>query len=452
MISTLHKVVWGPWTMVLFLAAGMFFTVRSRFFQIRGLRIWWRETFGSLGGAADRGAGGISRQRSACTALAATIGTGNIAGVATALTAGGPGAVVWMWISAAIGMMLAYAETFLGISSRYRDEQGAWVCGPMVYMEKMLDSRFLSVWFCASCIMAACSMGSMVQANAVSSNLQYAVGIPPWFCALLLMVVVLPVINGGIGRIAGISGWLIPVSAGIYVLFSMTVILSYHERIPAVLAAVFQDAFGWRAVAGGTAGYALSETIRYGMARGIFSNEAGLGSLAMLHGAAEDTTPQQQGMWAIFEVFVDTIVICSMTALVILCVTNGNPSAAGYDGAALTAWCFGERLGSAGEVLVTGAMTAFAYATILAWYYPGQQAVRHLIYKKSRTWQKRALAIYRFAYLAAACAGCVIRVDAVWETADIWNGLMAYPNLAALIFLSGTILWPEKPQMINEKK
>lgn len=275
---------------------------------------------GSLWKAEDRRDGKtVTQFQSACTALAATIGTGNIVGVATALTAGGPGALFWMWVSAAIGMMTAYGETSLGQCYRYREKDGHWMCGPMVYMERGLGCSMLATLYAGLAVMASLGMGSMVQSNSISETLKFAVGVPPVFSAVLVTVLAGIIISGGIARISQVSEKLMPISAGVYVLFSLLVIFSYWDRIPEILTMVFRNAFQIRSVGGGISGFLLSRGVRYGLSRGVFSNEAGLGSLAVLHGAAEDTSPGQQGMWAMFEVFLDTMVICTLTALVILC-------------------------------------------------------------------------------------------------------------------------------------
>lgn len=444
-IRTLHGMVWGPWTLFLFLGTGIWFTWKSGMFQIRGIRQWWESTAGTFfQGAEDRKDGKITPFQSACTALAATIGTGNIVGVATALTAGGPGSLFWMWVSALIGMITAYAETSLGQQYRYRKADGEWLCGPMIYMDRGLGCPALGFIYALFAVCSSLGMGSMVQSNSMSGTLSYSAGIPAWGSAVLVTVLTGAVILGGIGRIARVSERLMPLSAGIYILFSLAVILSCYESLPAVFGSIFKDAFQIRAAAGGTGGYLLSRSLRYGLSRGVFSNEAGLGSLAVLHGAAEDTTPQQQGMWAMFEVFFDTIVICTLTALVILCIGQVYGLSEVYDGAALTAYCFSKRLGGAGEILVSGAMVVFAFATIIAWYYLGKQTAGYLIRRLPGGDRMGSAGerIYAVLYLAAVFVGCVCRLELVWLVSDIWNGLMAYPNILALLWLSKEVRFP----------
>lgn len=448
MIHNLHELVWGPWLLILFLGIGLVYTVKSGFFQLRGLPLWWKETIGSIH-EEEEGENEVTRFQTACTALAATIGTGNIVGVATALTAGGPGAIFWMWVSAVIGMMTGYAETMLGIRYRYRDKRGAWVCGPMVYLERGMKQPGLGMLYSFLCIMVSLGMGSMVQSNSIAETLNYSFGLPAGPVGVILTGAVCLVVLGGISRIALVSERLIPISAGIYMLFSMVVIMSCYDRIPHVFACILQDAFHPVSALSGAAGFGISKSLQYGMARGVFSNEAGLGSMAVLHGAAEATTPEKQGMWAMFEVFFDTILICTMTALVILCMTGGDAKGSGYDGAALTAWCFSKRLGSLGEYVVSLAMLLFAFATIIAWYYLGRQAAAYLAEclkeRNCLSLLQRILRgkVYTFLYLGAVLIGCMARLETVWEFSDIWNGLMALPNIAALIFLMKEVTFPE---------
>lgn len=464
----LHELVWGPWTLVLFLGVGIWFSVRCRLFQITGIRCWWRETGGKLfGGLPDKkealqkdlpeekgtkeaGRSSVTAFQSACTALAATIGTGNIVGVATALTSGGPGALFWMWISALIGMMTAYAETYLGQIYRYRKMDGHWMCGPMVYMERGVGCPSLALIYAALAVLASLGMGSMVQSNSVSTTLLYSARVPLWVSGAAVTLLTAVIVLGGISRISQVAERLMPVSAGLYLFFSLIVILSCAGELPAVFYTIFHEAFHPKAAVGGFAGFLLSSSVRYGLSRGVFSNEAGLGTLAVLHGAAEHTTPEQQGMWAMFEVFFDTIVICTLTALVILCTARIWELPAGLDGAALTAWCYSRRLGIAGEILVSAALAVFAFATIVAWYYLGRQTAEYLagkLFQKIETPESSKqvfLKGYTFLYLSAVFIGCVCRLEVVWMISDLWNGLMAYPNLLALMLLSGQVLRPER--------
>ena len=422
--------------MFLFLGTGVFFTVKSGGFQIRKLPYWWKRTVGKIS---------VSAFRTSCTALAATIGTGNIVGVATALTAGGPGAVFWLWVSALIGMATAYAETSLGQKYRYRGPDGAWQCGPMVSMERGLGCRSMGLIYALFAVLASLGMGSMVQANAVSETLRYEAGMKTEIVAALVTALTAAVVWGGIRRISRMASWFVPLSAGIYFLFSVWVLAVCRRRIPAVLLQIVKEAWTPGAAGGGIAGFLFSRSVRFGLARGVFSNEAGLGTLAVLHGAAEDTGPEEQGMWAMFEVFFDTIVICTLTALVILCV-GGAP---GLDGTALTSFCFTKILGSFGGILVSGSMAVFAFATIIAWYYIGRQMFSYMTEHLCPGADIEYL--YTVLYLLAVWLGCVCRLELVWIVSDLVNGLMAYPNLLSLWLLAEHVRFP-RTEIADEEK
>ncbi|MCI8515479.1 MAG: sodium:alanine symporter family protein [Hungatella sp.] len=456
MIHQIHSLVWGPALLGLLLFAGLFFTVQSKGFQFRGFSLWWRRTVGSLldnsQEESSSQSGSISRVQSACTALAATIGTGNIVGVASALTAGGPGAIFWMWVSAAVGMMTAYAETSLGIIYRSRTGDGRWIGGPMVYLSRGLKKPGISLLYGGLCLLASLGMGSMVQSNAAAQTLCYLTGMPPILWAAVITGLVVFVAWGGTHRVARVSERLVPVSAGIYILFSLAVLVRYHSRVLPALEEIFCCALLPESVLGGVGGYGIARAFRYGIARGVFSNEAGLGSLAGLHSATDHTTPQEQGMWAMFEVFFDTIVICTMTALVILCVMGGSrglTESAG-DGAVLTARCFRLALGAAGEYLVSGSMVVFAFATMIAWYYLGRQTLEAVLLQLGDMIDvpEYAAGLIRGGYLVcfgyAVFLGCVSSLRAVWELSDVWNGLMAFPNIAAILLLHKKITYPRR--------
>lgn len=451
MIHQIHGIVWGPVMLAGMIAIGMAYSVRSGFFQIRKIGFWWKATVGSLDFSEKKKGDGhsVTKLQAACTALAATVGTGNIVGVATALTAGGPGAIFWMWISAGIGMMTAYAETSLGIRYRYRSVSGRWICGPMVYLEKGLHMPGMGLLYSILCILSSLGMGSMVQSNAIAETMNYTFGTGPLGVGIVLVLVVMVVIWGGISRIASVTERLMPISAGVYILFSLVVIGSCYDRLPLVFSQIMTSALAPEALLGGVGGYGISRSLRYGIARGVFSNEAGLGSLAILHGATEDTTPEEQGMWAMFEVFFDTVIICTLTALVILCMTTGGLESARYDGAALTTFCFEQRLGAVGRYLVSLSMLVFAFATIIAWYYLGRQTLAYVMERLERHipaisrchgWIEK---IYLLLYLDAVYLGCVSSLELVWELSDIWNGLMAVPNIMALVLLMGQVRFPK---------
>lgn len=456
MIHRLHGLVWGPGLMFLLLGMGLCLTLRSGLFQLRRLPYWWKATAGSFFGKEPEEAENLtehsmSRVQAACTALAATIGTGNIVGVATALTAGGPGAIFWMWISALVGMMTAYGETYLGIRYRQKGPDGRWLGGPCGYLADGLGVPGLALLYGFLCLLASLGMGSMVQSNAIAQTLYFSWKMPPLACGIFVTLLTAGIINGGVRRIAGAAQWLILLAAAVYTGFALLVLWFCRERIPMVLAEIVRYAFLPKAVLGGTAGYGIGQAFRYGIARGVFSNEAGLGTLAGLHGAAEGTSPHKQGMWAMFDVFFDTIFICSLTALAILCSAGGAEGLAEsrFDGAALAGWCFQRVLGSSGQYLISCAMTVFAFATIIAWHFLGKQTLQAVLrlldsrFPFIRKYEKRIGNIYLFFYGCAVFLGCVCSLTAVWELSDIWNGLMAFPNILALFFLRDKIKFEE---------
>lgn len=443
-VKVIHDLVWGPWLLVLFLGTGLFYTFKLRGFQIFHFRYWWKSTAGTLG---NRDKEAKSQIATACTALAATVGTGNIAGVATAIAAGGPGAVFWMWVSAFVGMAAAYGETYLGIRYRYRGADGQYICGPFVYLEKGLKSRKMGVIYAFFCVLASFGMGSMVQANSISDSFTYAFSLPPLLTGIAVTALTMAVVFGGIERISVAAGRLVPFSACLYMFLCGIVIFSCYDRVPAVLGEIVKEAFNFRSAAGGVAGYGMSKALRYGVARGVFSNEAGLGSLAVLHGSAGETSAEEQGMWAVFEVFFDTIISCTLTALVLLCIA-GKGGAAGIslyadgqtDGSAMIAACFSQCFGAAGGYLTAVSMALFAFATIIAWFYLGRQAVAYLT---ERSVAGRAiLYFYGFIYLNAVFFGCVAKLELVWNLSDVFNGLMAVPNLIGILLLSREVKTP----------
>ncbi len=479
-LELVHRVVWGPWLLGFFLAAGLWYTLRSGGFQFWGVGIWWKATVGSFFGEKERdekkekekgkgkekeGEGRSYKERrkaqlkTACTALAATVGTGNIVGVATAILAGGPGALFWMWLSAAIGMMTAYAEVFLGITSREKGRNGGWLCGPFIYLERMAGRRGLAMTYAFLCLLGSLGMGSMVQANSLAETAKFSFHLPSMGTAVVLVLVTAVIIRGGQKRIGEAAAGLVPVSAGVYLLFSGMVIFLCRRYLGEVLADIFREAFCFRAGAGAAAGRGMGNALRYGIARGVFSNEAGLGTMAVLHGDSpgEDAKKDAklQGMWAMFEVFFDTIVVCTVTGLVILCgvkaaeadMTAGQAGVGfpAVSGAGAASWCFEHYLGKVGGYSVSVSLMLFAFATVIGWYYLGGQALRYLMEGKGQGKKKTAWVngLYRFFYLAAAAVGCLAPMAGVWLFSDIINGLLSLPNLIALFLLWDRVSFPQ---------
>ena len=449
-IHGLQHLVWGPGMLVFFLGTGIRFTLRSRFFQIRKIHIWMRMTIGALLNRKDvrrtDKEHSISQFQSFCTALAATLGTGNITGVSTALIFGGPWAIFWMWVSAFFGMMTNYAENYLGIRYRYKDQKGQWIGGAMVYMERGLNSRLLAVLFAVCCLVASLGMGNMVQGNSMAKGLETAFGIPPFLTGTLCMILLALVVTGGVKRVAALTEKLVPLMAGIYFLGALAVLAVNWRAVPQAVEMIFTQAFQMKAGLGGAAGYTVKQAVRMGVARGIFSNEAGLGSSVMAHVQSDVKEPEIQGMWGMLEVFIDTMVGCTVTALVIL--TSGVYQPELYlehmgrgietvDGTTLTGQAFASVI-PWGEQFLAAATALFAFATIAGWSYFGEQTAAYL-------GKEKGASVYRYVYILITLPGCILAPSLIWELSDAFNCMMALPNLVALFFLGKQVkFWKEE--------
>ncbi len=437
------------WTLLIpfLLAEGVYFTVKTNWFQVTRIGLWFRKTIGSLFHMdmekQDEGAE-ASQFQSICTVLAATIGTGNMAGVATAITAGGPGAIFWMWISAFFGMMLTYAENVLGICYRYRNKEGRWIGGPMVYMERGCHRRWMAVVFSFLCIFVSIGMGNMTQINSAASVLEASFHIPTWITGIGAAIVIAIILIGGSKRILNVTERIVPIMAAAFLTATILAIGFHIEEVPKAFQMIFQEAFNVRAGVSGVAGYGIGVAMKKGIARGVFTNEAGLGSSVIVNAIADVEEPVQQGMWAIFAVFLDTFVMCTLTALTIL--TSGVYNKTTYeiaissgqlgnlpDGAVLTGKSFAASFGVRGEWFVAVCIVCFAFATILAWSYYGEKAASYLFGEKSSFY-------YKLIFLIAVFAGSVMELTIVWEISDIWNAMMAIPNLAAIAILAEDVI------------
>ena len=387
-VNVLHQLAWGPGTIGLLALSGVVFSVATGFFQLRGARRWISATLGAAFKSREK-RGATTAFQSACTALAATLGTGNIAGVATALVAGGPGAVFWMWVSALLGTMTAYAENVLAALYRGTDGKGHPVGGAMFYIEKGLHSRPLAAAFSFFCLLGSLGMGNMAQANSIAEGLQDALHVPPLVTGLVVAAVIGATIAGGIGRVGRVTEKIVPFMALAYTGGAVLIVALNVQRLPEVFALIFREAFSLRAGLGGAAGYGLARALTVGVARGVSSNEAGLGSSVMANSAA-GCTPVEQGMWGIMEVAVDTLFMCTLTALAILC--SGAYDFAAYseaqsrgvlellpNGAALTADAFRAAFGPQGGVFLALSLTLFAFSTLLGWSCYGAQAAEYCI-------------------------------------------------------------------------
>lgn len=442
--DAVRGVIWGMPMLVLLTGTGVYFTLRTGLFQLRYLRLWLGRTILSCFSGQTRRAGGISPFATVCTALAATVGTGNIAGVATALTIGGPGAVFWMWVAAFFGMMTAFAENTLGMLYREKGPDGAWRGGPMYYLKKGLHAPLLAGAFALFCALASFGIGNMSQCNSIAGGLHSVFGVPPLATGLVTAALLGAVMLGGLKRISRVTTALVPAMALFYMGGAAVVLWCRREFVPQACGQILACAFDLRAAGGGAAGFGITQAIRIGISRGVFSNEAGLGSSVMVHTAADAKEPCEQGMWAVFEVFFDTIVMCTVTALVILSsgvydtvqygLAAGTPLLTRLEtGAALTAHAFSSVFGAPGGAFVAVSLALFAFSTLLGWSYYGQRAAEYLF-------GARAVPFYKVLFVAAAAAGCVMRLDLAWALSDTFNGLMALPNLAGVLALRRDVL------------
>ncbi len=418
-----------PLTLVI-LATGFFLSWRLRFLQLRHFFLILRTTLGSLLLRREKlPAGEITPFQALSTALAATVGTGNIAGVATAIFLGGPGAVFWIWISAFLGMATKYSEILLAVHYRTR-VKGEVVGGPMYYLARGLRRPFFAVLFAVFGSLAAFGIGNMVQANSVADAVQASFGVPAYLTGLLLAFFSALIILGGIRRIARVASAVVPLMAFFYVAGSLIILVLFRQQLPAALANIFASAFRGQAAAGGFAGATILGAWRYGIARGIFTNEAGLGSASIAHATARTPHPVSQGMWGVMEVFIDTHLICTLTALVLL---STGAWQTGLEGASMAVEAFNRGLpGNAGHYVVSLGLIFFAFSTLLSWAYYGEKCLEYLL-------GSQAIRFYRLLWILFIFIGAVSRLQVIWTIADILNGLMALPNLVGLLGLSGII-------------
>jgi len=441
--QALNDIVWGPVMLALMIGIGLYFSIRTGWLPIRRWKLVWRSTLGGLFQGGNREEGDISPFQASATALAGTMGTGNIVGVATALVAGGAGAVFWMWVSALFGMMTKYAEIVLAVQFRVRNERGEVIGGPMYYIEKGLKQKWLAVLFACFCTLASFGIGNMTQVNAMAQTLHSAFHVDALVTGIVSALLASFVIVGGVTRIAKVTSALIPALSLFYMVGSLLAIGLNWNAVPQAFALIFREAFSLKAAGGGVLGYAFMNALRFGVARGVFSNEAGLGSAPIAHAASKVKSPVEQGMWGIFEVFADTIVVCTLTALVIL--TSGVFGTEGLDGADLTTAAFAETLGSFAGTFLSVAVTLFAFATLIGWYYYGERSVEYLCKRDG------AVKVYRLVYLILILLGAMMELKLVWSISDTLNGLMAIPNLIALVGLSGVVLKTTR-EFVTEKR
>ncbi len=425
-----NQILWGLPMVALMLGTGIYLTILTGGTIFRKFGIVLRYTLGSLLRRRSSGAqaGAITPFQAVCTALAATVGTGNIVGVALAIAIGGPGSIFWLWMSALAGMVIKYCEVTLSVAYRTTNHRGELVGGPMYYISAGLGKKWLAALFAVFGFVASFGIGASVQGNSLATGIHAAFGLPTWAIGLIAATLGALVIIGGIRRIAGVTEILVPFMALFYLLGAIAVLLRNAATIPEALRSIFFSAFTGTAATGGFLGASVLYACRIGIARGVFTHEAGMGSAPIAHASADTDHPARQGLWGAFEVFFDSIVMCTITALVIL--TSGlwkaNPQP---NEGAMSSAAFGQAL-PGGQYIVTIGLALFAFATIIAWYYYGEKCLEFLI--KDR---RGLLRLYQMGYVAFIYIGCVSSLDAVWEFADLCNGLMAVPNLLALICL-----------------
>ncbi|MBQ7230328.1 MAG: sodium:alanine symporter family protein [Oscillospiraceae bacterium] len=456
-VGKLNSFAWGPWMLLLLVGTGVYLTVRVGFLQFRKFGYAMRNTLGKIFRKTEAGEGEITPFQAVSTALAATVGTGNIAGVTGAIAVGGPGAVFWMWVSAIFGMVTKYAEVVLSVRYRERNAQGDWVGGPMYYIRNGLGRGFgwLASLFCVLGALAAFGIGNMTQVNTIATSINTAIDafggdtaahtvalfgqtvpVSSIVIGVIVSAIVTLVLFGGIKRIGAVAEKLVPVMAAVYILASLLVVGSNIGSLGKIFAMIFRGAFSAEAALGGAFGITIMTTIQKGVGRGVFSNEAGLGSAPIAHAATSERNPVMQGMYGIFEVFMDTIVICSLTAFTVLCgVESGVAIEWGQSaGTELVAAAFGTVFGGkTGAMIVAVGITLFALSTILSWSLYGTRCFEFLT-------GGRGVKAYQIIFVIVVILGATLELELVWYIADTLNGLMAVPNLVALLGLSGVVI------------
>ncbi|MGG5254117.1 alanine/glycine:cation symporter family protein [Neobacillus sp. SM06] len=424
-LTKVSDIIWGPPLLILLVGTGIFLSIRISFLQFGRLPYALKLAFSKHQDHSSEG--DISHFQSLMTALAATIGTGNIAGVATAVVLGGPGAVLWMWVTALVGMATKYSEAILAVKYRTVGKRGEMAGGPMYYIEKGLGWKWLAVMFAFFGAVAAFGIGSTVQSNSVAAAIQSSFGINPWVTGIVLTIATGLVLLGGIKSIGRVTSYMVPFMAVFYILGGLIIIFANIEKLPAALNLIFSDAFTGKAAAGG----AVGAVIRYGVARGVFSNEAGMGSAPIAAAAAKTDHPGRQALISMTGTFLDTIVVCSITGITL--VMGELYTKSDLTGAALTTQTFDQMLPGVGGWIVSIGIILFAYSTVLGWAYYGEKCVEYLFGMGS-------IKVYRIFYTLSVVVGAGMSLGLVWTIADIFNGLMAVPNLIGLLGLSGVIV------------
>ncbi|MDO6542864.1 alanine/glycine:cation symporter family protein [Photobacterium sanguinicancri] len=432
LLQIVDNLIWGPPLLILLVGTGVYLTLRLGFIQIRYLPLALSYVF-SRNKKQNTAKGDVSSFAALCTALSATIGTGNIVGVATAIKMGGPGALFWMWLAALFGMATKYAECLLAVKYREQDANGQMLGGPMYYLEKGVGSKWLAKLFAFFTLGVACfGIGTFPQVNAIVDAAYLSFEIPREYTVVALTLLVATVTLGGIKSISNVASKVVPVMAAFYILACITVLASQVSALPSAVALVVSSAFTGHAATGGFVGASIMLAIQSGIARGVFSNESGLGSAPMAAAAAQTDSCVRQGLTSMTGTFFDTIIICTMTGLTLV-VTGAWESE--YAGAAMTTYAFASGLGSSywGPLLVSVGLMFFAFTTILGWNYYGERCITYLFGVK-------AIKPYKFIFLVLIAVGAFLKLDLIWLIADIVNGLMAIPNLIGLVLLREVVI------------
>lgn len=451
--SFINGIVWGWPVITLILATGLLLSVRTGFLQLRRFGESLRSTIvpavKSLGrnGNKDKSSGGVSQFEAFSAAISGTVGTGNIIGVVSAILLGGPGAVLWMWISAFFGMVTNYSENVLGLYYRKKNKNGEFSGGPFYYIAYGLKWRWLAYVSAVFCMLAAVGM-SGVQSNKISGTLANTadrlIGIEDSTTLRLIIgtavaVITAVIIIGGIKRIGKVASLLVPIMSLIFIGMSLTAICMHFENIPRAFSLIFSRAFSFKAAGGGVLGYTFATVIRQGMARGVFSNEAGLGSSVIAHSASETREPVKQGLWGVFEVFFDTFIICTLSALTFLTTVDIDSLTGKEEDVAMAMQVYSDNFGSFGIAIFSVILPLFAFTTILAWSYYGEKAVGFCFARSGEKGQKTAAAVFKAVYVLLIAFSTAITSDLIWAIDDTFNGLMAIPNLICLVALSGVV-------------
>lgn len=434
LVSQVKDFIWDNLLLYILILTGIIFSIRLKFIQVRKFGEGMRRVFGGInlfGKQADKD--GMSSFQALATAIAAQVGTGNITGCATALLAGGPGAIFWMWLSAFFGMATIYGEAVLAQKFKTRSETGEVIGGPVYYIRQAFKGgfgKFLAGFFAVAIILALGLMGNMVQSNSIGDAFYNAFGVNKLIVGIIIAAIAAFIFLGGMKRIASVTEKVVPIMAALYIVGSLVVIIANIKNIPNVFYQIFVGAFNPTAVLGGAAGITVKAAMRFGVARGLFSNEAGMGSTPHAHAVAKVDKPEEQGIVAMIGVFLDTFVVLTLTALVIL---STNSLGSGAEGVALAQLAFSKVFGNFGGVFIAICLLFFAFSTIIGWYFFGEQNIKYLFGQK-------AVKIYALLVVIFVIIGSTLKVDLVWNLSDLFNGIMVFPNLLALLALSGLVV------------